>query len=177
MISRLFTIAIFIVAGPPALAQTRPDCPPPCTAGASSGAMEERLNLDTGSLIRKQALERAKREGAAAEPFANGGGIIPFALDTFNPGKAARAKLDPLIAWLKAHPERKVRIDGHADDPGTDEYNLALGDKRANSVLTYMVGRGIEPSRLSTISFGRSRPLFQGAGAKQNSRVEIIPGQ
>jgi peptidoglycan-associated lipoprotein len=106
---------------------------------------------------------------------ANGGGIIPFAVGTSNLGQGAKAKLDPLIAWLKAHPERKARLAGHADEPVTDEFNLALGDKRANAVLTYMVAHGIEPSRLSTVTFGRSRPL--SPDMKQNSRVEVILGQ
>jgi peptidoglycan-associated lipoprotein len=177
MISRCFIIALLIMAGMPAVAQTRPDCPPPCGADAPSGTMDDRLNLDTGSAVRKQSLDRAMRTNVAAEPFAGGSGIIQFAVGTSNLGKDARAKLDPLIVWLKAHPERKARLAGHADDPGTDEYNLALGDKRANSVLSYMVAQGIEPSRLSTVTFGRFRPLFPGASANQNSRVEIGLGQ
>ncbi|OAN49759.1 hypothetical protein A6A05_13085 [Magnetospirillum moscoviense] len=137
--------------------------------------MDDRFNLDTGSTIRKQALDSAMRENTAVGPFANGGGIIPFAVGSSNLGKGARAKLDPLITWLKAHPERQARLAGHSDDPGSDEYNLALGDKRANGALAYMAAHGIEPSRLSTITFGRSRPL--SADAKQNGRVEVILGQ
>jgi peptidoglycan-associated lipoprotein len=173
MISRLFITATFLAAGSPAIAQTTTDCLPPCAAEHSSGAMHDGLNLDTGSAIRKQALDRAMRENAATEPFANGGGIIHFAVGSSNLGKSARARLDPLIAWLKTHPERQARLAGHADDPGSDEYNLALGDKRANGVLAYMVAQGIEPSRLSTVTYGRSRPLFRGADASRNSRVEI----
>lgn len=173
----MILIAIAVVAGAPASSQTVPGCPPQCIAGAPPGVINDRLNLDTGSAIRAENLEHAKQRNAAAEPFVSGGGTIPFATGTSSLGKSARAKLSPLIAWLKVHPERKVRLDGHADDPGTDEYNLALGDKRANSVLTYMVSHGIEPSRLSTATFGRSRPLSRDAGARQNSRVEIIPGR
>lgn len=173
----MILIAISSVAGTPAIAQATPDCPPRCTTGASSGGIADRLNLDTGSAIRTDNLEHAREKSAAAEPLAGGGGVIPFAVGMSNLGKGGRARLDPLIVWLKAHPERKARLAGHADEPGSDEYNLALGDKRANSVLTYMVAHGIEPSRLSTATFGRSRPLFQGAGANQNSRVEIVLGQ
>ena len=154
MISRHFIIAILIVAGTPAIAQVKPDCPPRCGTEAPSGTLDDRLNLDTGSAIRKQALDS-----------------IPFAVGTSNLGKDAKAKLDRLIAWLKAHPERMARLAGHADEPGTDEYNLALGDKRANSVLAYMAAHGIEPSRLSTVTFGRSRPLPPDAA--QNGRVEV----
>jgi peptidoglycan-associated lipoprotein len=175
MISRHFIIAIFIMAGTPAIAQTGPDCPPRCGTEAPSTTLDDRLNLDTGSAIRKQNLDRAMQENTAEGPVSSGGGIIPFVAGTSNLGKGARAKLDPMIAWLKAHPERKARLDGHADDPGTDEYNLALGDKRANSVLAYMVAHGIESSRLSTITFGRSRP--HSPDAKQNGRVEVILGQ
>jgi outer membrane protein OmpA-like peptidoglycan-associated protein len=151
-------IASVLAAGVPASAQTKPDCLPRCAAEVG---IEDRLNLDTGAFLRATI----------------GGGTIPFAVGESRLGKGARARLDQVIAWLKAYPERTVRLDGHADDPGSDEYNLALGDKRANSVLAYLVANGIEPSRLSSVTFGRSRPLSRGAGANQNGRVEIMLGK
>ena len=73
-----------------------------------------------------------------------------------------------------ANPEYKVALQGHADEPGTDEYNLALGDKRANSVRAYIVAQGIEPSRLSAVTLGRSHPLSRGSAANPNGRVELV---
>jgi peptidoglycan-associated lipoprotein len=152
----MLVIAWFIAAGAPAAGAAEAPC----------GAIDERLVLDTGAFIRaKEALS------------ANGGGTISFAVGKSSVGRGARAGLDKVIAWLMAHPEGKVTLQGHADEPGADEYNLALGDKRANSVQAYMVAHGIEPSRLSTVTFGRSRPHLRGdAGAHRNGRVELVLG-
>lgn len=155
---RLFMIlfAGLVATSAPASAQA-----PGCGAGIAKdteGAVEEKLNLDTGSYLRATCLDS---------------GAIPFAISKSNLGTAAKAKLDRAIAWLMAHPERKATLAGHADDPGSDEYNLALGDRRAHSVLAYMTARGIAPARLSTITFGRFRPLPPDAGGNRNGRVEI----
>lgn len=157
----LLVIAIFIMAGAPASG----------VAEAPPGVIDERLLLDTGASIRANNLAPRLEEIHREEAFP----IISFAVGKSSIGKGARARLDKVVAWLIAHPERKVTLQGHADEPGTDEYNLALGDKRANSVRAYMVAQGIEPSRLSTRTFGRSRPLSRGAGAK-NGRVELVLG-
>lgn len=100
---------------------------------------------------------------------------IPFEVGTSNLGKDAKARLDEIVVWLKANPARKVRLEGHSDDPGTDEYNLAIGEKRANGVLAYMVAGGVEASRLTTVSYGRFRPL--SGNGNLNSRVEIVIGK
>ncbi len=64
--------------------------------------------------------------------------------------------------WLQANSEAEVLIEGHADERGTDEYNLALGERRAMSVRRYLIALGIDPVRLYTISFGEERPLTPG---------------
>jgi peptidoglycan-associated lipoprotein len=66
------------------------------------------------------------------------------------------------IRWLKAHPRVRVRVEGHCDDRGTNEYNLALGDLRATTVRDYLVAGGINPKRISTISYGEERPFCRG---------------
>ncbi|MBI5235150.1 MAG: peptidoglycan-associated lipoprotein Pal [Deltaproteobacteria bacterium] len=78
--------------------------------------------------------------------------------------------------WLSANKTAKVRIEGHADERGEEEYNLALGDKRARGVKNYLQSMGIDQERLSTLSYGEERPAAQGqdetAWAK-NRRVEF----
>lgn len=162
MVRQVLGLAIFIgmaafAALPARAACSRDDNPPGC--GADESAVEKKLNLDTGSYLRASCLDCD---------------AIPFAIGKSTLGKEGKAKLDKAIAWLIAHPERKATLAGHADDPGSDEYNLALGDRRAHRVLDYMTAHGIAATRLSTITFGRFRPLPPDAGRTRNGRVEIV---
>jgi peptidoglycan-associated lipoprotein len=102
-------------------------------------------------------------------------GPVPFAAGSSSLSKDAKAGLDKFVAWLKANPDRKVTLEGHSDDPGTDEYTLAVGEKRANNVRAYMVASGIDASRLTTVSYGRFRPLSSAGG--KSSRVEMVVGE
>ena len=86
-------------------------------------------------------------------------------------------KLDNAIAWLESHPDVQILIEGHCDERGTREYNLNLGQRRANSVKEYLVGKGIDPNRLHTISYGEERPIELGMSESayaQNRRVQFL---
>jgi len=81
------------------------------------------------------------------------------------------------VEWLKSNPEVKVQIQGHCDERGTREYNLALGEKRANVVKEYLVSRGIDADRIRTISYGKEKPAVFGsneAAWAQNRRSETV---
>lgn len=84
------------------------------------------------------------------------------------------------VEWMKAHPGVKVQIEGHCDSRGTIEYNVALGERRANAVKAYMVSSGIPADRLSVISYGKEKPIEMGdtesAWAK-NRRANFVPAQ
>jgi peptidoglycan-associated lipoprotein len=75
-------------------------------------------------------------------------------------------------AWLKQHPNVRVIIEGHADERGNQEYNLALGARRANTVVQYLVSQGITESRIRTISYGKERPVCEDGteGCHQKNR-------
>jgi peptidoglycan-associated lipoprotein len=93
----------------------------------------------------------------------------------------SRAKLDSKIPLLNANPDVRIRIDGHCDERGTDEYNLVLGRRRAEQAKRYLTDRGIDASRIETMSYGRERPIAQGSDESawsQNRRDEfnIISG-
>jgi peptidoglycan-associated lipoprotein len=76
--------------------------------------------------------------------------------------RPAEAKtLDASAAWLKANPNQLVLIEGHCDERGTSEYNLALGDRRARAALNYLVAQGVAANRITLISYGKERPLCQ----------------
>ncbi len=84
---------------------------------------------------------------------------IYFAFDSFDLRQDARATLKTNADWLKANPSSRVEIEGHSDERGTNEYNLALGAKRAQSAKDYLVSLGIQADRLSTISYGEELPV------------------
>lgn len=103
-----------------------------------------------------------------------------FAYDKSNLDENAKKDLQANAEWLKKNSGVKLQIEGHCDNRGTIEYNLALGERRANSAKSYMVSLGIPADRLSTISYGEEKPLVQGdnesAWAK-NRRANFLPLQ
>ncbi|MGI6396429.1 MAG: peptidoglycan-associated lipoprotein Pal [Desulfomonilia bacterium] len=101
---------------------------------------------------------------------------IYFDFDKFNLTADARKVLAEKASFLNAHPNLNVRIEGHCDERGTREYNLALGERRAKSAQDYLVFLGINPERISIISYGEERPLETGSGEeawKLNRRAEF----
>lgn len=89
---------------------------------------------------------------------------VYFKFDSSDLSKEARATLDDQIGWMMQNPTANIVVEGHCDERGTREYNLALGDRRANAVKKYMVSKGVNPSRIKTISYGKERPAFVGSG-------------
>ncbi|SFR16461.1 peptidoglycan-associated lipoprotein Pal [Poseidonocella sedimentorum] len=87
------------------------------------------------------------------------GDRVLFAVDQSTLNDAARAVLDGQAAWLISNPEFTAVIEGHADEQGTRDYNLALGARRANAVREYLVSRGIAGHRLESLTFGKERPI------------------
>jgi len=88
----------------------------------------------------------------------------------------ARATLDEKLRVLNANPSARLRIEGHTDERGSDEYNLALGRRRADQAKRYLADRGIDASRIETMSFGRERPTVSGSSEEawaQNRRGEF----
>lgn len=88
---------------------------------------------------------------------------VHFAFDSSELNDNARGVLDLNIEWLKQHPNVKIEIEGHTDEQGTEEYNLALGTRRAKAVYDYLVAAGIDPGRMRTISYGESMPMNPAA--------------
>ena len=106
---------------------------------------------------------------------------VNFALDQFDIDPTARGILDEQAAWLQRFPRVRITIEGHCDERGTREYNLALGDRRANAAKNYLAAKGIDVGRITTISYGKERPLALGsdeASWAQNRRaVTVVVGQ
>ncbi|MES2492340.1 MAG: peptidoglycan-associated lipoprotein Pal [Pseudomonadota bacterium] len=89
--------------------------------------------------------------------------VIYFDTDKYNVDSADQAALASQAQWLARYPAKRATIEGHADERGTREYNLALGERRANSAKNYLVGLGVDASRLTTVSYGKERPVALGS--------------
>ena len=107
----------------------------------------------------------AKIEGDISDPGSiaffknNVGDRVLFSIDQSDIDQSAKDILLAQVDWLQVNSEYKIIIEGHADERGTREYNLALGARRANSAREFLVSRGIESSRVQTVSFGKERPV------------------
>lgn len=102
--------------------------------------------------------------GTQADLVANVGDRIFFGYDSSELSGEARSTLDKQAAWLNQYSNLSITVEGHADERGTREYNLALGERRANAVKNYLVALGVSPSRLNVISYGKERPAVPGDG-------------
>lgn len=115
--------------------------------------------------------------GSQEDFVVNVGDRVFFGFDRFDVSAEARATLDRQAAWLQQYPNTSVTIEGHADERGTREYNLALGDRRANSVKNYLVAAGVPATRITTISYGKERPAVLGSNESawaQNRRAVTV---
>src|ERR1700738_4889802 len=105
---------------------------------------------------------------------ASGGGRVVFAFDRADITPEAQEILARQADWLRRYPNVTVTIEGHCDERGTREYNLALGERRAQAVKNVLVASGIMPSRITTISYGKERPAVVGSSEEayaQNRRA------
>ena len=97
------------------------------------------------------------------EMLAKVGSTVYFGYDQSTLTAEAQATLDRQAAFLKSNPTIRIVIEGHCDERGTREYNLALGDRRASAARDYLVAKGVNASRLTTISYGKERPAVGGS--------------
>jgi peptidoglycan-associated lipoprotein len=97
--------------------------------------------------------------GSAGEFENQIGNTIHFDTDSYSLNSEAQGILQKQAAWLQKYPQHTVTIEGHADERGTREYNLALGDRRATTVLNYLVALGVDKGRLSEVSYGKEKPV------------------
>jgi peptidoglycan-associated lipoprotein len=102
--------------------------------------------------------------------YTQGQDTIYFDTDRYNIDSADAAALQTQAQWLARYPNKRATIEGHADERGTRDYNLALGERRANSAKNYLVSIGVDASRLSTVSYGKERPVALGSDEQSWAR-------
>ena len=164
----LAATALVAVAG---CAKKRPPVLPPPPGSAQDGGQQASSSTDGDA-------NGAIRPGSDAD-FRRSvtSNTINFSVDQFDIDAAARRILDSQAEWLGRNPQQRITIEGHCDERGTREYNLALGDRRANAAKNYLAARGVDPSRMTTISYGKERPVALGSDEEsyaQNRRAVTI---
>jgi len=122
----------------------------------------------------------AARPGTQEDMVVNVGDRVFFAYNESDLSAEARATLDRQAAWLKKYAAANITVEGHCDERGTREYNLALGERRAVAVKNYLVADGVAAGRVRTVSYGKERPAVLGsneAAWAQNRRGVTVVGQ
>ena len=168
-----FFISIFMVLFVAACATTPKDSADSSGSGSSSSgsdvSSEGTITETTGSGI---------VSGSQEDLIVNVGDRVFFGYDSSDLDSDALELLQDQVAWLKQNSDVMVTIEGHCDERGTREYNLALGEKRAQAVKNYLIGLGINPDRVSTISYGKERPAVvgsnDGAWAQNRRSVTLV---
>jgi peptidoglycan-associated lipoprotein len=129
---------------------------------------------DSDRQAKLRELERQQKLQAEIKAFESENIYFDFDKSELKP--ASRAVLEKKAGWLRANPQYKLKIEGHCDERGTVEYNLALGERRATSSMKYLSALGISADRMSTISYGEERPADPGkneAAWAKNRRAEF----
>ena len=145
----------------------------------SSGSGSTSTSSDVSSSAETETTESASIEpGSQEDLIVNVGDRVFFNYDSAELDNDAQELLQDQVAWLKQYTDVSVIIEGHCDERGTREYNLALGEKRAQSVKNYIINLGISADRVSTISYGKERPAVvgsnDGAWAQNRRSVTIV---
>ncbi|WP_262691043.1 peptidoglycan-associated lipoprotein Pal [Kordiimonas aestuarii] len=150
---------------------------PPATEMEDSGA-SGRPDKPSTPVMTQEELEAQKMGSPNQSGLTNyAGDRIFFAYDSSELSAEARGTLAKQAEWLKHFPRVDVTVEGHCDERGTREYNLALGERRATAVKNYLIARGVPASRLKTISYGKERPAVVGNGEStwsQNRRGVLV---
>jgi peptidoglycan-associated lipoprotein len=137
------------------------DAPDQSAAGAGGAGAGAGIG-GAGAGISSRELAGQPVPGTQEDLAVSVGDRVFFDYDSVVLNAEATSVLDGQAAWLKQYPDVVVTIEGHADERGTREYNLALGDRRANAVRNYLTALGIDQERILTISYGEERPADPG---------------
>ena len=165
----LTTAALIAVAGcskkPPA------NLPPPPLGSTTTGPDSSTTTTDTTNGV---------TPGSRADMLAQAGtDTVHFATDSSDVDSEASAILTRQAAWLQKFPNVRVTVEGHCDERGTREYNLALGDRRANAAKNFLINAGVSAARISVISYGKERPVAAGSDedswAQNRRAVTVVP--
>lgn len=175
---------LFLIAGTAFLAACETAS---TTTGDASGEVTTSAATETSSTATTTATSSTATSSAAEEQLspaeqlkrdlAKVGTIVLFDFDSSELSSHAQRTLDRQAAFLQARPQARIIIGGHADERGTREYNLALGERRASAARDYLVAKGVDSARIRIVSYGKERPIAVGSNEnawRQNRRAETV---
>ena len=176
MVIKLFTSAllVFFLA---ACSTTPKDTADSSWSGSSSSSSDV-SSSEEGTIIESSPESASITPSSQEDLIVNVGDRVFFNYDSSDLDSDAQELLQDQVAWLKQYSDVSVIVEGHCDERGTREYNLALGEKRAQSVKNYLISLGISSDRISTISYGKERPAVvgsnDGAWAQNRRSVTVV---
>lgn len=160
-----------------ACATKKKDLPPPPPV-VGTVVPQTTAPVDNGSVPPPAMVGTTVIPGSAADFVAQAGADhVLFGYDSYEIDETARAILGKQAEWLARYPAVKVTVEGHADERGTREYNLALGDRRATAAKNFLAAQGVDAGRMTTISYGKEKPAVEGsdeAAWAQNRRAVTV---
>jgi peptidoglycan-associated lipoprotein len=145
------------------------------TPAAEAPPEERRREMEPGLEEERRRAEAEKLAAAAREKFLNE--LVLFDFDSSILTQTAQERLKRKAEWLRDNPRVKIVIEGHCDERGTNEYNLALGERRSMAARNFLVDMGIAASRITTVSYGEERPFAAGhdeAAWRLNRRAHFV---
>ena len=163
-----------------AACESSPEVNSAATGDGSSNAVA--APAGTGGPVTSGTVSRQVMQppGSVEDFVVNVGDRVMFAVDKFDLSLEARTTIENQVVWLKRYPGVTITVEGHADERGTREYNLALSERRANSVRDYMIALGVDLNRLKTNSWGNERPVDpasnEDAWARNRRAVAVVDG-
>ena len=179
----LFLLSLVLVAATACRSRRNVPAPQPAPAASAPATPEPAVTVPTPERDFVQpAQERdvLSEDIAEADRMARERGWIRdafFGFDASTLDDDAQEALRATATWLREHPEFRIRVEGHCDERGTEQYNLALGDRRADTAASYLATLGVDRSRIETVSYGEERPFETGADESawaQNRRAHIV---
>lgn len=165
---KIAMVAVLLGAGACAKKKAEELPPPPPAAAAPAPPIDETPAPVTSTVVPGSVEDFIQQAGSDR---------VFFEFDSYQLDGTAQATLNGQAGWLAKYPNVRLTVEGHADERGTREYNLALGERRANSVKNYLAGQGVSAERINVISYGKERPAVEGsdeAAWAQNRRAVTV---
>ena len=176
MVIKLFTSALLVFFL--AACSTTPKDTADSSGSGSSSTSSDVSSTEEGTITETSPESASITPGSQEDLIVNVGDRVFFNYDSSDLDSDAQELLQDQVAWLKQYSDVSVIVEGHCDERGTREYNLALGEKRAQSVKNYLISLGISSDRISTISYGKERPAVvgsnDGAWAQNRRSVTVV---
>jgi peptidoglycan-associated lipoprotein len=156
------SFSLSLLAGAAMLATACASNPPPEPTPPPTSVVEAPKPPEAPKPIASTPTPAGPAAGSKADFAAKATDRVYFDYDQYNLDDDDRRALATQVSWLKQFPSTRVEVQGHADERGTRDYNIALGDRRAQAVSSYLQTQGVAATRIQTISFGKDKPLDPG---------------